>query len=649
MAVGRGGGGVSATKKPAPDNVVSIAAALDAPVDAPILAKDGDQAPFGGSDEDDDIDRPRLPHDSPVKALGLGVDGRTCWYLNVLGQLVHLTPREHGKGDLNALFAPRTHLISKYWPRWSEPKKDRSGNVVKESEIVGFKQDDASEALISACGEAGIFDAQGRVRGRGAHRGDKRALIIHYGDRVMIAQAASLTKAPVVDWFHTGLHNKMVYPASAPIPRPAHENGGAEPIERLLALINTWNWRRGTLDAMLALGWIAQASISGALVWRSHIFVTGGRGTGKSSFNGKEGLCDRLLGNAALRTGNATEAAVRQLLRDQTIPIIFDEFEPNAFNQHKLASVLELARVASSGGDVHRGSSDHKAAEFVLNSAFQFSAILTPHMEPQDRSRFAILELEPLHKDAARLDLDNADLPAIGAALARRMIDGWGRWHETYSLYHDALTDKGHSSRSADTFGTLLAAADLALYDHLPDAELLADWAAMCAPQGLAEIAGSDEDHTVCLTHLSTTIVQARGGDLRETIGTWLGQAAADNDDTARVRSRLGEMGLKLVNARLLSGDGEPERWGAIEHVPGHPCYLAVAQSHRELSSIFADTKFKMKGWVQTLERAPAARRGVKVKFAKGSSLTATLVPIGLLLDPSDVAGYVPVDPERGV
>ena len=95
-----------------PDNVVSIADALEHPVDAPQLAQAGDQAPFGGRDDDDDIDRPRVPRDCPVKPLGLGIDGQTCWYLNVLGQLVPLGPRDHGKNNLHALFAQigRAHV-----------------------------------------------------------------------------------------------------------------------------------------------------------------------------------------------------------------------------------------------------------------------------------------------------------------------------------------------------------------------------------------------------------------------------------------------------------------------------------------------------------------------------------------------------------
>lgn len=631
---------------PLPANVVSIAAALEAPVDAPVLAKAGDQAPFGGRDDDDGYDRPLMPADCPVKPLGLGIDGQTCWYLNMLGQLVGLGPRDHGKNNLHALFAPRTHLLAQYWPQWSEPKTEGRGEkkiILKQSEIVGFKQDKASEALISACGTQGIFDAHGRVRGRGAHKGGAGALIFHTGDQVMMTRKSLLGGCVDAEWFATGLIDGYVYPAASPGPRPHHESIGAAPAEALLSLISTWNWRRGELDAMLALGWLAQTPISGALGWRSHLFVTGGRGTGKSSFNGKDGLCDRLLGKGVLRTGGATEAAVRQILREQTIPVIFDEFEPNAFNAHKLGAVLELARLASSGSDMHKGSSDHKAAGFVLNSCFQFSAILIPQMPAQDRSRFAILELEPFarREDGApavpKLDLENAKLPAIGQALMRRMFDGWWRWSDTFAAYHDALTGRGHSTRAADTFGTLLACADLALYDALPSWELLDSWAAKCAPEALAEISETAEDHEACLTHLTTTTVQARGGDARETLGTWIARAVRDNgEDSGNPRKKLGEFGLKIVNARLTASG----RWGAVEHLPGQPCYLAIAQTHRALAEIFGSEKWQGGGWGQTLARAAAAIRGVKVKFASGS-LTAVLVPIELVIDRDEVPGFV--------
>jgi hypothetical protein len=258
-------------------------------------------------------------------------------------------------------------------------------------------------------------------------------------------------------------------------------------------------------------------------------------------------------------------------------------------------------------------------------------------MEPQDRSRFAILELEPLPAGAAKLNLEGAGLPEIGAVLMRRMFDGWWRWADTFGAYHDVLTAIGHSPRSADTFGTLLAAADLALYDAMPEGELLEEWAQACAPDQLAEISETREDHDDCLGHLTTTTVQARGGDLRETLGTWIGRAVSHLADMSEpARSKLAEFGLGVVNSRRTPSGGV----GAVEHMAGQPCYLAVAHNHRALAEIFGASKWQGGGWHQTLARAPGAKRGAKFKFAR-SSLTAVLVPIELVIDASDVPGFV--------
>lgn len=632
--------------KPAPDNVVSIAAALDAPVDAPDLAKAGDQAPMGGRDDDDDLDRPQMPKECPVKALGVGTDGQTCWYLNNLGQLVPLGPRDHGKNNLHVLFSPRTHLLAKYWPRWSAPVFEGRGNSrvqVKESEIVGFAQDDASEALISACGMAGIFDARGRVRGRGAHQGNGKTLILHLGDKIAEAQRTATGKPKPLHYEDPGLLGRYVYPAGEPSPRPWHQPVKEDVGENLLALLSTWNWQRPLLDPMLALGWAGQAFICGALDWRSHTFLTGGRGTGKSSLNGKGGLFDRLLGKGVMRTGGSSEAAVRQKLNQQTIPVMFDEFEPNEFNASKLKAVIELARIASSGDEMSKGGQDHQAHDFMLQSAFMFSAILKPKMEPQDQSRFAVLELKPLPDDARPLDLDAAKLPELGQKLMRRMVDGWHRYAATYTAYRSALAEVGHDARAQDTFGSLLACADLALYDLVPDPSRLLDWARECDPEGLAEISDGTTEHGACLKFLTTTSIQARGGEDRQTLGTWIGNAMrdvdqldGDHDYRKRDKKRLQEIGLKVVNVRPLDPDdkGRP-RWGATDYLPGKPGFLAVSISHRSLTEIFRDSKWRDGGWTQALGRADGAIARVKIAFGF-SKEWAVLVPLD---DEIDMAG----------
>lgn len=644
-----------------PDNVVAIGAALDAPMDAPELSQPDAFGPDAGDDDDEGTTRPILPKTSPVRALGM--KQQICYYLDKKGQLIALGPRDHGKNNIIALFSPSTHLPMRYWPRWSAPKINKqTGEIERPSEIIGFAQDDASEALIGACGDAGLFDPLGRVRGRGAHQGRQRALVVHCGDKILFNGRKIDGSARDAVWHDPDVIEGMVYPAFAPSPRPHPDPVDVETGEQLLATFGTWRWKRPILDPMLLLGWAGQAFICGALDWRTHVFITGGAGTGKSTLNGKNALFDRMLGKGLLRTGSATEAAVRQLLGAQTIPVIFDEFEPSEFNAHKTKAMLELARVASSGDDMHKGGMDHQAQQFVLQSAFQFSAILMPPMQPQDRSRFAVLELKPFPKREAvkpgagagddeeptsGIDLEALKLPELGRKLQRRMIDGWPRFHETLRLYRRALERVGHSPRGQDTFGTLLTCADLLLYDFTPDRDLVEEWAERCAPDGMAEITNMVAEHDSCLNRLATSMVQARGGDERATVASWIARAMEDakaaaidpSAPTATARN-LEHIGLRLVSLRV-TPKGET---GAIAWKPGQECYLAVCSEHVGLNGLFQGTRWDNGAYAQALGRVEiereadgktitiAAQGSVRVKF-DSRSLRATCVPIEAVLD----------------
>ncbi len=637
-------------RKPAAGNIVSIAAAIEAPVDAPLLGDVGGPDPDrfdNDRDAAERLDRPRLPPDCPVKALG--INGQICWYLNVSGQLIAMGPRDHGKNNIQMLFTPYTGLPTKYWPRWSAPKVNaKTGEVTKASEIVGFAQDDASEALIGACGEAGIFEPLGRVRGPGAHPASGGRLVLHLGDTVLVS-GARVDGSPAAGVYHPpGVIDRFVYPAAAETPRPA-ERASYGVGEALLHHLETWRWARPELDPYLALGFVGQGYLCGALRWRSHIFITGGAGTGKSTLNGKEGVFDRLFGRAALRTGNASEAAVRQLLASRTIPVIFDEFEANELNPGRTRAIVELARVASSGEEAHRGGQDHQAHSFALASAFAFSAIQMPQLKPQDRSRFAVLELEPFKAGGEQVDLDAWDLPRLGQQLQRRMIDGWARWPTTLKAYRQAFGRAGHTQRACDQYGTLLACADLLLYDEIPDPDLLAHWAKLTAPNVLREVSEAVADHDACLTHLTTKLVQASGSDERLPIGTWIAKAVDEARLTLlgtgerKYRDRLATQGLRIVNLRPTASGAI----GAVDFRADAPGYLAVAASGDAIGALFRDTDWARGGWNTALGRtsAPVEGGGVevvavrvpKVKFgARG--LSAVCVPLGLVLAGDDAA-----------
>ena len=616
-------------------NVVDmIGAAIDGAEDAPIFAEEGDLRPFGGHDDGDEHDAPPLPPGCPVTCLG--VLDQKAWYLDVNGQIIGLEMgNKHGKGNLVGLFGIKSGWLEAHFPQWSKPVREQIDGkwvIVKEAEIIGFAQDKARDALVIECTRKGIFDPAGRIRGAGAHRGGHDALILHLGNGVM-RQALRVNGEPAeIQFYPTGLYGDHVYPAAASLPRPWHEPVNCQVAEQLLATISTWHWKRKLLDPMLVLGGIGCGMIGGALDWRSNIWITGGKGTGKSTLNGKRGLLAGIFGSGVVRSAEPTAAYIRQRLRNSTVPVMLDELEAETDNRRN-KQILELARVASSGDDAGRGGADHQAVEFTLQSAFWASSILIPPMEPQDRSRWAICSLLPL-TGGPKPDFRVMKLGEVGRKLLRRMVDGWHRWDATLAAYSDALSDLGHQARACDQFGTLLACADLLLYDELPDAETIDQIAAMCDVQSLREVADSAEEHELCLSHLRTTMVQSRGGDERQSIGTWIGGAVQElidplmTDDKARpYHRRLQELGLKIVT---------PTEKGAKTWEPGVPGFLAVANAHQAVSGIFAGQKWAGGVWAQALGRCPDAIEGRKIKFGF-ASLTATLVPLDQVIDESEI------------
>lgn len=619
----------------------AIGDALDRPMDAPDMAQPGDLAPYGGHDEDPD-GRPPLPADCPVQVLG--VLRQVCWYLDTNGQIIDLEMgNRHGKNSLLGLFGTKSGWLERNYPQWSAPVYEGRGKdrqLVKPSEIVGFDQAEASRAMIEACCAKGIFDPAGKIRGRGAHRGRQGGLIVHVGDKVLAAKMHVDGTIGKFDWHGPGVSDGYVYPAAAPIPRPWHKKADGRPGRDLLALLKTWMWQRTLLDPMLALGWIGLSYVGGAVEWRSNIWLTGGPGTGKSTLNGEGGVFDQLFGEGLFKTGNASAAAIRQTLKNSTVPVMFDEIEASEDNR-RVREVIELARVSSSGTTIHRGGADHVASEFTLRSCFQFSSVLIPPIEPQDRSRLAILELKRFPEGAVPPKLATFNLPALGAMLYRRMVDGWARWDETLHAYDSALAAGGHSRRACMQFGSLLAAAHILLYDDLSDAELIAEWAGRCDRRWLSEVSEATPDEEDCTNHILTSMVQSRGGDEREAIGTWIGRAvnmrSGNEDFMTRARKQLQEIGLKLVNAVPKDpGPQEEQRFGARDLEPGKPGYLAIAQSHQALAAIFAGRKWQGGVWAQSLARHEGAIRGVDVKMGH-VKVRAVLIPLAHVLDESEL------------
>lgn len=532
-----------------------------------------------------------LPPMCPVVPLGKNED--VYFFLNTLGAIEAFKANSSGKGPIGSIFAGRSRWLEWAWPRFGKPSKGGPPPV------QGWDADDARQALQDACAYIGVFDDTDRVRGRGAWKDVDGGLIYHAGDRVLFRGK----------WMPPGRHGGWVFPARPPLSRPWKdrvEAGGAYgPASELLEVFKTWNWRRPEIDPKLLLGFTAMSMLSGALQWRSACYLTGERGSGKSTLQEVLGV---VLGRALHKSVNTSGPGIYQKLRHDCTPVWVDELEAQSeSNMRKVVEIIELIRTASSGGSINRGSSEGIAREYQCRSPFIASSINIPPMRGQDQSRFAILQLQPFPElpegqEPKDLSFEEAQLTKIGREILRRMIDGWPRWPLVLKVFRHALIKAGHDPRGADQFGVLLAAGHIASSDEEPDQATLDFWATALAPQNLAETANKTEDWRECLHHMLDTVPDAlkhRTGGLNS-IGGILNAYRRGSADhaTEDVERACAQVGLAISWPR-----GEVPTWANAR--------LFVPGSHPEVRKLFAGTTWQGLGgatgvWASTLQRAPA-------------------------------------------
>jgi hypothetical protein len=557
---------------------------------------------------------PMLPPNCPVEPLG--VNGQTHYYLDEHRQLIGLGPDKHGKGHILAMFGRKSQLCYDFWPRFSDKKDPLTGEPI----ITGWRPEEATKALMHACANRGIFDPQGKVRGTGAHRGANGELILHCGSKILITAPEGNAYAD------PGLIEGFVYPAGEERPRPDPQEQDTSAGEQLLMLLNSWNWVRPLEDPMLLLGWIGCAMVGGALNWRPNAWVTGSTATGKSTL---QLLLRTIFESGALATGDATEAAIRQLLRQQTLPVFFDELEPDdKGDNRKTMGVIKLARLASSGEQAHRGGQSHEGHAFTIRSCFLFSSILLPPMLTQDRNRLAILELNRIPAGSTSPLLDYNELRLLGRRLRKRLVDHWARLDPLIDSYKLALAEVGHSGRSADQFGTLLAVADLLLYDVAEQGNI-EEWADRFKASALAEKETDLADEQEIVQFLATSFLQQRGSEEPAPIVRHI-EAALEVGLAGgeKASDRLENFGLRIGQLTPAGGFAKPDGIKAKGEL-----FLAIANQHTALDRLFQDGRWSAGTWAQSFARVEGARRRVKVRFAGAKAQWATLVPLSAILE----------------
>jgi hypothetical protein len=583
-----------------------------------------------------------LPADCPVTVLG--GDGRSFWYINAIGQLVTLEAQQHSKNNIMALFAPhiRTWLFANY-PKTFD---DDTGQP------RDFRLNDVTTALMEQAQERGrAWEPADNIHGRGVWAGADGDLRIHLGSKLIVGGKDK----PV------GLIGNHVYPLcpewEGPVP-DAQAGGPAGPAAETLALLGCWRWAEPELAPRLLLGWIICAFLCGALEWRPHLWLVAPRGAGKSTLLRAVG--DMLQRGAFLLAAESASApSVRATLRYDARPVMLDETEPSEDNR-ALNQVVELLRLASTGGTVMRAQVDQSTVTQTVRFVAMCASVVRPALKSQDASRIAMLQLlKPLPGTAAPV-LRASVLELLGRRLLRRALDGWKAWPDTLGAWRAALSARGLEARAQDQFGTLLAAAWIAQHDVPPDSDTLDEWADRVVQATVSDRAEERPEWFRLIETLSATPLKDDATRAERSVAQLLeiaSQARREPDEETNGWTYISEVTADKANALLAlhglrfwplrdEASGRPLRqhWDRPDLPPSAQLatgpmlgHVAVANAHPILARLLERTQWAARAgapgaWKGVLMQAPGAQHADSIRFGPRTA-RCVLVPLELFFD----------------
>lgn len=598
----------------------SLAAAEEHRPDKPADDRGGGGGGGGARPPHPKLRAAALPANCPVQCLGLS--GQTYYFMDSVGQFAELRRSEFGADGVGHLFALPA---AQTWALNAFTRLSQNGIP------LGLDKERLKMALMGKCAEIGIFDADNRVRQVGAWLDSKGRLVWHLGDRLLVIDA----RKPFV--VNPGLYDGYVYPRGPQQPAPADCTAAeaARSAAEILGTLERWIWKRGKIDARIHLGWLGCALIGGALSWRPAEWINGDMGTGKSTL--QTAVTIPVLGGeqAIVQASDASGAGIWQRLEHRSLPVILDEQEPKGDNR-QIQNVIALARQAASGGRILRGGADHGGKEFTARTSFQFSSILQPPLEPQDVTRLAMVDLLDLPKrEDGALDLPPmpplAEMMQHGTNLRRMLTLRWQQWPSILAAWRAGIEAERLSARMADTWGTLLAMADLLLNGHeretgIPPAEEIATWCKALAPEIHSILTGSGRDHERMLQHLTTWAAEPWTKGQKLPIEVLVARAAGlqiesdiEATDLSEIKAQtaLATIGIKVVRIRI---DGEVQP------------YVCLADRHQGLMRLFSGTKWGAGVWAQSAARVPGSLRS-RQRFG-ATRFHCAAVPLFEVIDP---------------
>jgi putative DNA primase/helicase len=535
------------------------------------------------------------PDQSPLVPFQfLGYDHGTFFYMpTATGQVIALSAVAHTKLNLISLAGSIRFWEQNFFEHGKET----------------IDWDAAVEWMVVECQRKGVYDPD-RIRGRGAWV-DANRVIFHLGMRLMVDGI----QHPVVG----GMQSYYFYEHARPLDGPSDSPMADNTASAIYEIAKSFSWE-SQASAHFLMGWLALAPVCGALDWRPHIWVTGGKGTGKTTI--LRSFMRPLLGGIyQCATGGTTEAGLRGTLRSDAIPIVFDEFEQNEVrDKQNVQNVLSLARIASSeGGKVIKGTAGGGYNSYEIRSMFCVSSINVALVQGADQDRFCILALNNATDGGSdrwrnlEASIHQYCTTENGRDLIARTLTRIPTIRANARAFGTALA-KHHGQRFGDQHGALLAGA----FSMRPNSDRIID--ADTAERYVAGIDwtsqrrdDSDADENKCLARILESLIQIEGGrrmTVLELITLCVNRALPTIEGSSDGADKiLGRHGIAIKDGKLL-----------------------VANNNNNLQALLRDTPWSGGAHRQALRRVAGAMSSTGAERFSGSGVSrATVLPVDVL------------------
>ncbi len=510
----------------------------------------------------------------------------------------------------------------KLMPRdyWEREYGEFYSQTVGKKEVQKFHLpwNEVKSSLMAEAREAGYFERH-RIRGSGVWVDEGRT-VIHLGDRLSIDGHTQPLRQP---------HSQAIYEYGRRLAAPHPEPLTVAELEPFRKLLTCLNYARPEQAYFLG-GWLALSNICGVLPWRPHIWITGEQGSGKST------AIDWVLkpltsAFAHLHVqGATTEAGIRQSLRSNAVPILFDEFESASSRAAgRVEQVIEFFRQGScdSGGSITKGSASGEATDYHARFCGAVASIGTNLVTGADKSRFTLIELKKVMGNTGQWEEFQRNVAVLTPEYCQRFFSRKIKLIplllKNQKKLQAAFATK-HSQRFGQQYGTLLAG-----------------WFACCSD---SEISQGEAEELAGRVHLDQEISSNQTPDQEECLQHLLHSQTRIEDSTTSIAQLFKVEEAQRLDWQVLGSKHwrEDAVWkvlkpklGSVGVIPNvteqHGPGFVVLTVHPELRRLFKDSRWGS-NWAQNLARLKGSIPNYKVKDCSSKGVRGTWLPAHFVL-----------------